>query len=88
MKVVVKVFAVLRDLLGWKERVFELDEEASLIDLIRRIDGLKELILEGGELHPDYRVFINGRYIGFLDGLSTRLFEGDVVAIFPAMAGG
>lgn len=88
MKVVVKVFAVLRNELGWREKIVELDEGSSIKDLLDRLPEIKKLVIVGDELHENYRIFVNGRFIGFLDGLDSKLSEGDVVAIFPAMAGG
>jgi len=88
LRVRVKVFAVLRDELGWKERDVDIADGARLRDLLDELGRLRDIILVGGELHEDYRIFVNGRYIGFLGGLDTVLSDGDVVAIFPAMAGG
>lgn len=88
MKVVVRVFAVLRNELGWKEKIVELDEGSSLRELLDRLPKIKKLLVVNDELNENYRVFVNGRFIGFLAGLDSKLFEGDVVAIFPAMAGG
>ena len=33
-------------------------------------------------------ILVNGRNIVFLDGLNTKLVEGDVIAISPPIAGG
>jgi len=88
MKVLVKLFAVLRNELGWKERVVEVRDGSTVRDLLDMFPELKDMVLVEGKLHEDYRIFLNGRYIGFLDGLDSKLSDGDVVAIFPAMAGG
>ncbi|HID27596.1 MAG TPA: molybdopterin synthase sulfur carrier subunit, partial [Methanosarcinales archaeon] len=37
----------------------------------------------------DYvKIMVNGRSIAFLNGINTLLQDGDVVAIFPPVAGG
>jgi molybdopterin converting factor small subunit len=41
-----------------------------------------------GELRPYVNVFVGERNARRLDGLDSRLREGDVVAIIPAVAGG
>lgn len=41
-----------------------------------------------GELRPYVNVFIGERNMRRLDGLHTRLADGDVLAIIPAVAGG
>lgn len=88
MKVLVKVFAVLRDELGWREKVVELGEGSNIKDLLDHLPELRKIVLSDGDIHENYRVFLNGRFIGFLEGLNSRLSDGDVVSIFPAMAGG
>jgi len=41
-----------------------------------------------GELRPYVNVFVGERNMRRLDGLDTRLADGDVLAIIPAVAGG
>lgn len=41
-----------------------------------------------GELRPFVNIFVGERNIRRLDGLQTRLADGDVVSIIPAVAGG
>ncbi len=88
MKITIKVFATLRDELGWKEKIVEL-RQAKLIDLINMYPKLKHRIIdEQGKVHEHYRIFVNGIYIDFAGGLERKLEDGDVIAIFPALAGG
>jgi molybdopterin synthase sulfur carrier subunit len=62
-------------------------------------DAIRELVarkpaLEGcivgadGRVVPYVSVFIDGRDIRYLDGLTTALADGDEIAIFPPVAGG
>jgi molybdopterin converting factor small subunit len=50
---------------------------------------LKERVITSeGKVHEHYRIFVNGVYIDFAGGLERRLEDGDVIAVFPALAGG
>jgi molybdopterin synthase sulfur carrier subunit len=62
------------------------DVRALLEELERLYGGLKGLVRnEQGELHHHVNIFVNNEAI---DGLDTRLRDGDEVAIIPALAGG
>ena len=51
--------------------------------------GVLERVLEPeGELRRFVNVFVGSRNVRSLEGLSTPLADGDVVAIVPAVAGG
>jgi len=50
--------------------------------------GGKLLSEDGQALGNDAVVLVNGRHIDHLTGLDTLLFEDDVVALFPLVAGG
>ncbi len=47
---------------------------------------------DGGQVaervFPHVRIMVNGKDIEFLDGMATRLKEGDAVLILPMVAGG
>lgn len=65
------------------------DVAAALRELGRRHDGVLERVLSPeGELRQFVNVFVGSRNVRSLDGLATRLADGDVVAIVPAVAGG
>lgn len=62
------------------------DVRSLLEELERSFAGLKGLVRnELGEVHHHINVFVNNESI---DGLDTRLNDGDEVAIIPALAGG
>lgn len=45
--------------------------------------------LQTNEVIPQNQILINGRHYRYLaDGLDTKLSEGDMLAIFPLVAGG
>ena len=99
MKVTVKPYLYLRELLGWTELSLELPEGATagdLFRLLRREHGFPERIGAGGlsmalfagEEPVNMTVLVNGKPIKFLRGTETVLEEGAVVTLFPPAAGG
>lgn len=62
---------------------------ALLQDLVRRYDGLQAQLFDGeGELRRFVNVFLNDDDIRLHAGLDTKVAEGDVLEILPAIAGG
>lgn len=60
-----------------------------LADLTRRHPGLEGQILDpAGVLHKFVNVYVNDDDVRYLDALDTKVSEGDVVSILPAVAGG
>ncbi len=95
MSINVKFFATFRDLLGLKELQLETGskENLKLIDLLESLfqrfgENFRSKILENGNIRPKVNIMINGRNIKFLDGVNSPLKDGDIVAIFPPVAGG
>lgn len=92
VKVRVRVFAILREELGWKENEV-------LVSGDRLKDLLLELKVKEGSLYEKitkddkklikgWKILLNGRDIDFLDGINTKLNTNDLIAIFPPVAGG
>lgn len=75
---------------GAAERTVEAATVAEALERAGRDrEGLMARILTPeGQLRPYVNVFIGDRNARLLDGLQTRLEDGDVVAIIPAVAGG
>jgi len=53
-------------------------------------DGFSRLVFrEDGELYPHVSIFVNGKDFKSLDGLETRLEDGDIdILIVPVYGGG
>lgn len=56
--------------------------------LYERFGELRERIAHDGGLRRFVNVYIGGEDIRFLDGLETKVGDGDEVTILPAVAGG
>ena len=92
MIVKLKAFARFRDVLGTETEIDQ-DEGATVADLLAELlsrspDLRDQVFDQPGEVREDVNVLVNGRHIESLDGVATRLEEGDEVAIFPAVVGG
>ncbi|MDT0445522.1 MULTISPECIES: MoaD/ThiS family protein [unclassified Streptomyces] len=57
-------------------------------DLEARHPGIKERLVEGEALRRFVNVYLNDEDVRFLDGIATKLADGDKVTILPAVAGG
>ena len=57
-------------------------------DLESRHAGIKERLVDGGELRRFVNVYLNDEDVRFLDGITTKLSDGDSITILPAVAGG
>jgi molybdopterin converting factor small subunit len=58
-------------------------------ELVEAHPGLKgQLVDDGGTLHKFVNVYLNDDDIRYLDQLGTKVADGDVISILPAVAGG
>ncbi|MCE4618071.1 MAG: MoaD/ThiS family protein [Desulfurococcales archaeon] len=60
-------------------------EEATVRDVLDKIpDAVKERLFdEKGEIRYPAEVAVNGRRIDFLDGLDTKVKDGDLILVSP-----
>ena len=62
---------------------------AALIDdLEANHPGIKDRLIEGGDLRRFVNVYINDEDVRFIGGLEAELSDGDQVVVLPAVAGG
>jgi len=87
MKVEVKPHAGFKSRLGGERKV-DLANGATAGDLLKALPHAGEVLFEGSGLKEDVNILVNGQNIDNLDGLKTRLNDGDAVVIFAAAIGG
>ncbi len=92
VRVKIRAFALIREKLGWKERELEVKARTleDLLKAVKTVNGknLYELITDEGEIKSNFLVLLNGKEVGYLKGLKTRIKEGDAIFIFPPVSGG
>jgi molybdopterin converting factor small subunit len=90
MAIEVRIPTILRSYTGGQKAVegsgTTLDEV--LADLDTRHAGIRERVVDGGELRRFVNVYLNDEDVRFLEGISTKVSDGDSVTILPAVAGG
>ena len=90
----VRVYGTLRTVMGGvKEAEVDLVDRSTARQVLNQLatayPGLREKVFrEGEELQGGVGLYVNGRSIRFLDGLSTPVREGDELALFPPIGGG
>ncbi|MYT71580.1 MoaD/ThiS family protein [Streptomyces sp. cg28] len=57
-------------------------------DLDTRHAGIADRIVDNGQLRRFVNVYLNDEDVRFLDGIDTKVSDGDNVTILPAVAGG
>jgi len=92
LKITIKAFATLRDAFGGRGFLtIELPEGSSIEDLIRELQNLFKLeaeLVDLGKSASNIKILVNGREIRYLEGVKTKLKDGDVVAFIPPVGGG
>ncbi len=59
-----------------------------IADLDSRHPGIRERLVDKGELRRFVNVYLNDEDVRFISGIATELSDGDSVTILPAVAGG
>lgn len=93
MAIEVRIPTILRTYTGGQKAVEGTgDTLAELFtDLETRHAGIQARIVDeaaGGELRRFVNVYLNDEDVRFLDGINTKVADGDNVTILPAVAGG
>lgn len=95
LKVNVQFFAAVRELVGLREETLELPNGGTvknLLDLLVEMHGqrFRDYIYDPktGELRRSLQILIGDKPTSVLNGLSTVLTDGGVLAIIPPVGGG
>lgn len=90
MRVEVRLFATFRDAVGRNTLTRTVGADGRIGDLLRGLEAeYPELdLLDGGEPRDHLHVVLDGRDVVHLDGLDTRLEDGDRVSVIPPVEGG
>jgi molybdopterin synthase sulfur carrier subunit len=90
MAIEVRIPTILRTYTGGEKAVD--GDGASLSALIDDLEanhpGLKDRLIENGELRRFVNVYINDEDVRFIGSLDAELSDGDQVVVLPAVAGG
>ncbi len=94
MKITVQYFTIVRNVTGKKEEAVEVHVEATvagiLKDLINKYGTAFQRIVQSGSNFPGLKILflVNGQNIETIEGLNTKLNNGDNLAIIPPLSGG
>jgi len=90
MAIEVRIPTILRTYTdGEKSVTGEGDSLSALIDdLESSHPGIKERLIDDGDLRRFVNVYVNDEDVRFLGGLKAPLSDGDQVVVLPAVAGG
>ncbi|MEM3695890.1 MAG: ubiquitin-like small modifier protein 1 [Candidatus Bathyarchaeia archaeon] len=97
MRVSVRFFTSLREIVGKREETLEFsdDERVTVDSVLRRLSerygkDFDDYLYDSktGEVKGFLQFLINGRSASTLKGLETELSDGDVLAIIPPVGGG
>jgi sulfur-carrier protein len=91
MSVTVRIPTTMRPLTGGEKQVSV--ETGTLSDVIAALEaahpGLRErLVDDDGGLRKFVNIFVDDDDVRYLDGLDTKVADGDEISILPAVAGG
>ena len=90
MAVEVRIPTILRTYTGGAKAVD--GSGSTLAEVIDSVDssnpGIKERLVDAGDLRRFVNVYLNDEDVRFLGGLKTEVNDGDVIVVLPAVAGG
>jgi molybdopterin synthase sulfur carrier subunit len=90
MAIEVRIPTILRTYTGGAKAVD--GKGASLAELIDDLEsnhpGIKDRLIDGGDLRRFVNVYVNDEDVRFTGGLETSVSDGDSVVVLPAVAGG
>ena len=95
-EVTIKLYSVPREVVGKSSLVMKVPEGSSVKDVVRRLihqfkEGFEEryrLVEKDDDIVSYFLVFINNTPMSHLEGLETKIEEGDVLDILEPVSGG
>jgi molybdopterin synthase sulfur carrier subunit len=93
MRITIRAFATLREVIGSRETALSLAPGETVGGLLENLcatyPGLRQHLFDSaGRTKPHIIILKNGRNIASLQQRDTPLDESDVIALFPPVAGG
>jgi sulfur-carrier protein len=90
MAVEVRIPTILRTYTGDRKSVEASGGSLSALidDLESNHPGIKERLIENGDLRRFVNVYVNDEDVRFLGGLEASVSDGDQIVVLPAVAGG
>lgn len=90
MAIEVRIPTILRTYTGGEKAVSGAGTSLSALidDLEANHPGIKDRLIDNGDLRRFVNVYINDEDVRFIGGLEAELSDGDQVVVLPAVAGG
>jgi len=90
MAIEVKIPTILRTYTGGEKAVTADGANLSALidDLEANHPGIKDRLIDNGDLRRFVNVYVNDEDVRFIGGLDAQLKDGDQVVVLPAVAGG
>ena len=90
MSVSVRIPTILRTYTGGEKAVDATGSTLSAVidDLEGNHPGIKERLIDNGDLRRFINIYVNDEDVRFIGGLEAELKDGDQIVVLPAVAGG
>ncbi len=92
MQINLRFFATFREAVGQRDCEWEVADGSTVGDVLlaleREFEGLEGELLEDGQVRDQLNVLKNGRNVVHMAGSETDLEAGDLLSVFPPVAGG
>ncbi|MFN4046739.1 MAG: MoaD/ThiS family protein [Acidilobaceae archaeon] len=86
MTIKIRVYATLRERLGWSVKDVEAEEGVKLSEVLESMPELWKILVETG--FENYVILVNGHNYRFLNGLNTIVEKDSLIDVFPPAGGG
>lgn len=90
MAIEVRIPTILRTYTGGEKAVDATGSTLSAVidDLEGNHPGIKERLIDNGDLRRFINIYVNDEDVRFIGGLEAELKDGDQIVVLPAVAGG